>query len=225
MNDYTYSGTDFEPDKRARDRRAGFDTDDAATSRGNDNNNRRKRKNPNLSSRDEAESGLPRFISRPIDFFTSRKVRSVAGIALILLAAYLSVAALSFLKHSGADQSEILNQTIEQMSQSPESVENIAGPVGAKASHHLFVEGLGLGSVVLIVYMVILGLGLLGMKKINFWSLTFKSLIFAITISFVLGLLTVNSSADIPPGGYHGRYINILLISRSILYKSKSPRD
>lgn len=214
MNDYTYSGADFEPGNRTRDRRAGSDSDYAATSRDNDNNNRRKRKNPNLSSRDEAESGLPRFISQPIAFFTSRKVKSVTGIALILLAAYLSVAALSFLKHSGADQSEILNQTIEQMPQSPESVENIAGPVGARASHHLFVEGLGLGSVVLIIYMVILGLGLLGMKKINFWSLTFKSLIFAITISFVLGLLSVNSSADIPPGGYHGRYINILLISR-----------
>lgn len=214
MNDYTYSGADFDPGHRAHNRRSDTDTAYNAADAGVNNDRPRKRRRQDISSREEAESGLPRFISKPIAFFTSRKTKSVIGIALILLAAYLSVAALSFLKHGGADQSEVISQSIEQMSQAPGAVENIAGPAGAKASHHLFVEGLGLGSVVLIVYMVIIGLGLLGLKKIKFWSLTFKSLIFAITISFVLGLLTVNSSADIPAGGYHGRYINILLISR-----------
>ena len=215
MNDYSYSGTDFEPDRRARgDRRPDFTTTDSASSQLNDYDRPRKRRKPGMTTREEAESGLPRFISRPIAFFTSRKMKSVVGIALILLAAYLSVAALSFLKNSGTDQSEVVTQTVEQMAQTQGAVENIAGPTGAKTSHHLFVEGLGLGSVVLIVYMVVLGLGLLGLKKINFWSLTFKSLIFAITISFVLGLLSINSTANIPPGGYHGRYINILLISR-----------
>lgn len=215
MNDYSYSGTDFEPDRRARNgRRPDSDTADSASSSLNDYNRPRKRRKSGMTSREEAESGLPRFISGPIAFFTSRKMKSVVGIALILLAAYLSVAALSFLKHNGADQSEVVTQTVEQMAQTQGAVENIAGPAGAKASHHLFVEGLGLGSIVLIVYMVVLGLGLLGLKKINFWSLTFKSLIFAITISFVLGLLSINSTANIPPGGYHGRYINILLISR-----------
>lgn len=215
MNDYSYSGTDFEPDRRARgDRRPDFATTDSASSQLNDYDRPRKRRKPGMTTREEAESGLPRFISRPIAFFTSRKMKSVVGIALILLAAYLSVAALSFLKNSGTDQSEVVTQTVEQMAQTQGAVENIAGPTGAKTSHHLFVEGLGLGSVVLIVYMVVLGLGLLGLKKINFWSLTFKSLIFAITISFVLGLLSINSTANIPPGGYHGRYINILLISR-----------
>lgn len=205
MNDYTYSGAEFEPDNKTRERRA--DTPNTVT-------DRRKRRNSKFSSREDAESGLPGFISRPIAFFTSRKMKSVTGIALILVATYLSVAALSFLKNSGADQSEVVTQTVEQMAQTPGAVENIAGPAGAKASHHLFVEGLGFGSVILIIYMVLIGLGLLGLKRINFWALTFKSLIFAITISMVLGLLTVNAAADIPPGGYHGRYINILLISR-----------
>ena len=213
MNDYTYSGTDHEPDSRAQNQRSKYDNTNYATSE-NSNERPRRRRKQDISSREEAESGLPRLIARPIAFFKSRKVKSVLGIGLILFAAYLSIAALSFLKHGGADQSEVVTQTVEQMSQRTESVENIAGPTGAKISHHLFVEGLGIGSVVLIVYMVLLGLGLLGLKKLRFWSLTFKSLIFAITISFVLGLLTINSDAGIPLGGYHGRYINILLISR-----------
>lgn len=212
MNDYSYSGADFRPDNGARGNRADSSSDYAASA--NNDNNKRRRRKADISSREEAESGLPSFISRPIAFLTSRKVKSIAGIALILLATYLAIAALSFLKHSGADQSEVVTQTVEQMAQNPGTVENIAGPGGAKMSHHLFVEGLGLGSVVLIVYMYILGIGLLRNKKLHFWSLTFKSLIFAITISFVLGLFTINSTATIPPGGYHGRYINMLLISR-----------
>lgn len=217
MNDYTYSSADFDNDNTAGNRRRrNNDISDNAYPDENDGGRgtKRKKKKSDIYSREEAESGLPGFISRPIAFFKSRKVKAVLGIALLLLAAYLAIAALSFLKHGGADQSEVVNQTVEQMSQSPEAVENVAGPAGAKASHHLFVEGLGLGSVVLIVYIFILGLGLLGLKKINFWSLTFKSLIFAITISFVVGLFTLNSAAEIPPGGYHGRYINMLLISR-----------
>lgn len=212
MNDYTYSSADFDTRKntRANDVNPVPDGNEPVSS---DSNPKRRSKRNNISSRDDAESGLPRFISRPIAFFTSRKFKAVAGIALILLAAYLSIAALSFLSHGGNDQSEVVSQSVEQLSNTPEAIENIAGPAGANVSHHLFVEGLGLGSVVLIVYMVLLGLGLLGFKKINFWSLTFKSLIFAITISMVVGLFTLNSTAAIPPGGYHGRYINILLIS------------
>ena len=221
MNDYTYSGTDFEPDNRGGNRRTRDDdytrsTSDSYERNGSDNSKgsgKKRRRNP--SSRDDAENGgLPGFLAKPIAFFTGRKMKSVIGITLILLATYLSVAALSFLKNNAADQSEVVNQSIEQMAATPDAVNNMAGPAGAEVSHHLFVEGLGLGSVVLIIYIVLLGLGLLGLRKIHFWSLTFKSLIFAITVSFVLGLLFINSSADIPPGGYHGRYINMLLIAR-----------
>lgn len=215
MNDYSYSGADFETEAGRHTRRNNNRDDYDAPRNGHDNDNsKRRRHKRDISSREEAESGLPAFIARPIAFFKSRKVKSVAGIALILLATYLAIAALSFLKNSGTDQSEIVNQSVEQLSQQPGAVNNIAGPTGAKTSHHLFVEGLGLGSIVLIIYMYILGVRLLRDKKLYFWSLTFKSLIFSITISMVVGLFTLNSASAIPPGGYHGRYINMLLISR-----------
>lgn len=214
MNDYTYTGDDFNSEDRRSNRRRIADTENTHSELNNENDRPRKHRKPRISSREEAEAGLPKFISGPIAFFTSRKMKSIVGIALILVAAYLTIAALSFLKIGGADQSEILAQTVEQLAQNPDTVENIAGPTGAKTSNHLFLEGLGVGSIVLIVYMVLLGLGLLGLKKIQFWSLTFKSLIFAITLSLVFGLFTINSEANIPLGGYHGRYINMLLISR-----------
>jgi hypothetical protein len=63
MNDYSYSGTDFEPDRRARgDRRPDFTTTDSASSQLNDYDRPRKRRKPGMTTREEAESGL-RFIS------------------------------------------------------------------------------------------------------------------------------------------------------------------
>lgn len=213
MNDYTYTGEEFDSDEKANNNRREKNPNKNDQSFINIDGGRPRRRRPKIETREDAESGLPQFISRPIAFFKSKRIKSVIGIALILIAAYLTIAALSFLKNGGTDQSEIVAHTVEQLAQNTGSVENIAGPAGAKLSNHLFLEGLGVGSIVLIIYMILLGLGLLELKKVHFWTLTFKSLIFAITLSLVFGLLTINSNANIPLGGYHGRYINILLIS------------
>ncbi len=203
MERYTYSGQDYDPDKNLRN----SDNRSAATDR-QAPSQRRERPQRRRDNADQA----PGFFSKTIAFFTNRRTRAVIGIAIIVLACYLAIAALSFVKNSAGDQSAISGESVSQMVEQGTTVQNMGGPVGAKISNHLFVEGLGYGSVVLIVYMVLVGLSLLGVRKSNFWSLTFKSLILAITLSFVLGLLTINSSATIPPGGYHGHYINQLLI-------------
>ncbi len=165
-----------------------------------------------LAEERKSSEELPGFIAKPIAFFRDKSTRMILGVALLLLTCYLGVAAISFLAHNNADQSRVTSETLEQLATQPDSIENISGSVGAKTSHHLFVEGLGVGSVVLIVYLALLGLALLGVKKIKFWSLTFRSLLIAITISIVLGLLTLGSDASIPLGGYHGRDINRMMI-------------
>lgn len=210
MNDYTYSNAGFKHDnteETKRNERA--ETEQRSRNRSN-NNGRKRSSKTNNDSQDEAENNG--FFARAYNAVTSKKMRAILGIILILFACYLTIAALSFLSHNAADQSE-LSQATEQLSANG-TIENVAGPVGAKTSHHLFVEGLGLGSIVLIVYLVLLSLGLLGVKRVQFWSVTFKSAIFAITLSMIFGLFTLTSDATIPLGGYHGRFINIWLISR-----------
>ena len=51
----------------------------------------------------------------------------------------------------------------------------------------MFVEGLGIGSVALIFYLGLVGLGLMGFRKNNFWSLTFKTLLVSIAVSIEIG--------------------------------------
>ncbi len=165
----------------------------------------------NSSSRNSTTS--PSIFKRIALFCTSKRTKIVTGIALFLLTIWLAVAALSFLKSNKADQSAIVSPSIESIADPSVVIENVTGPGGANVSHHLFVEGLGFGSIVLIIYIAIVALALFDVLKISFWKLTFKSLILSITISMILGLVFINSEASIPPGGYHGHYINEWLIN------------
>lgn len=212
MDRFTYSGednaNDFDKD-RHEERRGQNDS-----RRRTDKGNRRQRQSGGSNDRRGREArNNDSFLGKVKAYFQQKRTRVALGLILIFVAGYLAVAALSFFKSGAQDQSVIAKESIEQLSQTPDVVENVAGPVGAKISHHLFVEGLGLGSIVLIVYMILLGLSFLGVRKARFWPLTFKSLILAITVSFVLGLMTINSSSAIPLGGYHGYYMNTWLIS------------
>lgn len=163
----------------------------------------------------QTEPKGPGFFKSVADFFTDRRTHGVVGLALILFAGYILVASLSFFVKGRADESVINNRTIEQISTSPETVENVGGASGAVLSQVILTNNLGLGAIVMIIYMVLIGLALLRVRKVAFWSLTFKSLLIAITISVVAGLLTYSLDTPFLFGGQHGRWINTLLIERA----------
>lgn len=154
------------------------------------------------------------FWSNIFGFFTDRRTHGFAGVALILFAAYVLVASLSFFVKGREDQSAVSSFTVEQMSQIPGSVGNAAGPTGAVLTQVILTDSLGLGAMVMIFYLIMIGLALLRVRKVNFWSLTFKSLLISVTISMVAGLVTYNLDSSFLFGGQHGRWINTLLILR-----------
>ena len=148
-----------------------------------------------------------------VKFFGDKRFHAVIGVALVLGAVYMVVASISFLRSGAEDQSLITSNSIEQIVTSGSKVLNSGGPVGAKLTQSIIVQGLGLGSLALIAYLVILGLSLMGIRKNGFWSLTFKTLLVAITISVTLGLASLWLGSEFYYGGYHGHYINMLLVS------------
>ncbi len=147
---------------------------------------------------------------------SDKRVRGVLGIALILFALYVIIAGFSFIRNGISDQAKVVNGTIAEMTHNAATgeapVANVAGPVGASVSHAIFVEGFGIGAIIIIAYLILLGLGCLGLRRTNFWSLTFKTLIDTITLSLVAGLITYPAEFPFPVGGYHGRYVNQWLI-------------
>jgi S-DNA-T family DNA segregation ATPase FtsK/SpoIIIE len=207
MNEYNFSdnGVDYDPDRINQytppRRRPDDDNAQQATPR------KRKKKNA-----DKAQSRKSLSENGFIKFLCNKRFHAVFGVALMFLAGYITVAAITFLRSGSEDQSLIENMSVGQIVDAGKSVNNAAGPVGAQIAQSLLVQGLGLGSLALIVYLVLLGISLMGFRKTGFWSLTFKTLLVAITISIVLGFGCLWFGSDVDLGGYHGHYINALLV-------------
>lgn len=147
-----------------------------------------------------------------VRFFADKRTRAVLGVALICMAVYIVIAAISYLRSGGEDQSAVVGRSASQIVAAGVKVHNQGGPLGASMSEIIFSQGLGLGSAVVLVYLVLLGLALMGIRKCNFWSMTFKSLLVGITVSMVLGLATLWFGTDLNLGGNHGLYMNRLII-------------
>lgn len=148
-----------------------------------------------------------------IKFILDKRTHAFFGVVLICIAVYLLVAALSFMRAGSGDQSAVSHMTISQMTTEPHLVENSGGPIGAVVAQLVFAQGLGLGSLIAIVYLVLLGLGLMGIKKCNFWSVTFKSLLVAVAMSVVSGFVALWTNSDLLWGGIHGQWLNQLLVA------------
>lgn len=163
---------------------------------------------PKIDAREKESSKLKTF-------FSNRGWKITTGIILFLVAFFLCASTVSYFISGDRDQSELDGTSLEQLVQtSGQDIQNIGGPAGALISHRLVTLGLGLGVVPVFVYLILLALALLGLREVKFWSLTFKTLLLAVTISMVLGLIFFATDTVIPPGGYHGYFINRLIIER-----------
>ena len=150
-----------------------------------------------------------------LSFFTDMRWRIVLGVIFIIVAAFLFISVTSYFFSAADDQSELEGATLEQVvADSGGEIKNWGGPGGALAAHTIVTHGLGVGVIPLLIYLVVLGLGLLDVKKCNFWSASFKALLLAVTLSMVLGLLSFNAENIVPIGGHHGYYMNYLLLER-----------
>lgn len=129
-----------------------------------------------------------------------------------LISVVMLLMLLSHLKYGAHDQSAVTSLSVDKMAEKPGLIANIVGSLGAWLSNALFTDALGLGSIVLAIYLGILAFGFFGVRRIKFWSLTFKSLLLAITLSIVVGLVTFNLQTAISLGGTHGHEVNAFLL-------------
>ena len=160
----------------------------------------------NKKDKKESESN---FSKRFVEFFTSKSFKWIVGLIFAFFAIYLSIAFISYFTSSVEDQAEITNTSIGRAGE----VSNAAGEGGARLAEFLINEFFGLGSLVIIVWLLAIGLRLITgkphFKTVNF---TIKCLVAFITISLVVGLLTIGMQSAVNWGGYHGRYVNEFII-------------
>ncbi|MDE6692261.1 MAG: DNA translocase FtsK 4TM domain-containing protein, partial [Muribaculaceae bacterium] len=161
------------------------------------------------------ERRTPGVFRKIADTFKSEGMRIFIGATLLFISIFMTIAVISHF-HTGAhDQSAASNLTMSEIAERPQIIENATGGFGAWLSKVLLCDALGLGSLVLIVYLWVMALGLFGVRKCTFWGTTFRFLLLAVTISVVLGLITFNWKTEIYWGGNHGHYVNKFLLDRT----------
>lgn len=143
------------------------------------------------------------------EFLTGQTMRWLAGIVLGGLAIYLLVAFISYFANCMSDQAAILNSPVGSLP----PVGNTAGEGGARLSEFLINGSFGLGSFVIIVWLGAISLKILsGWPRFRTVNFTIKCIVALITISLIIGLLTIASDTPVNWGGYHGRYVNEYII-------------
>ncbi len=139
----------------------------------------------------------------------NQTTRWLVGLFLGFFAIYLGVAFMSYLVDCIHDQAVINNFPIGSAS----PVANEAGEGGARISEFLINECFGLGSFVIIFWLGAMTLKLLaGKPRFKSVDFTIKSIVALITVSLIVGLLTLSMHSPVNWGGYHGRYVNEFVI-------------
>lgn len=169
----------------------------------------RKKREPTKSTRKQKTASAPTAVDNIRAFIASRTTAVVTGIILAGMAAYFLISFVSYIGSCITDQSVIYNNEFGSVPQ----VENKGGEGGARLSEFFINGGFGLGAFVLIVWLVCVSLKLLiGQPRFKTLDFTLKCLIGFITLSLIVGLVTIGSNTVINWGGYHGRYVNEWII-------------
>ena len=177
----------------------------------NSGNEEKNREEPEKEANEDESMG---FWTAVVNFLTSKRLRIIIGLILFLASAYVLITSIHTVLGAGEqDVSEISKETIRELSKHPGTLKNIGGATGATISHVLINNSLGLGAFFVIAYFLIISFALLFNKKIKFWELTFKTLLFTATTSIVMATFTYFKPQALLYGGQHGRMVVMALDS------------
>lgn len=155
-----------------------------------------------------AESGSA-LADRIKAFMTGQNLKLVLGMVAGAFGCWMLVAFISYLTNCIGDQSLINNSPFG----STPPVANSAGEGGARISEFLINESFGLGSVVIVFWLIGMALKLLvGWPKFKSVNFTIKCLVALVTVSLIVGLITLSAHTPVNWGGYHGRYVNEYIV-------------
>lgn len=139
--------------------------------------------------------------------FKDERVRFTAGVFMLFLAIYLTIAFISYLFTWQTDQSFEWQNIF---SGSGTRVENWTGKIGASFSVQFMNHWFGISSFSIPFIIGLLGLRLLKVRPLPFRKTTFKLLIGTVLLSLVLGFITRTTGGFLGSGlgGAHGLFVS-----------------
>ncbi len=166
---------------------------------------KKKEKKSQKRSRNSSLSSVLSFDK----IFHNETINFTLGIAVVLVAVFLSLAFVSYLSTGAADQSmiedpreaEILNQNHEFM--------NTCGSFGAWCSWYFIKRCFGLPAFLIPLFLLLVGVHLTRAYKVNLWKWFFSLMILMVWASVAMSLLLspLFSENCYSPGGDHGLYV------------------
>lgn len=166
---------------------------------------KRQKSQKEKPSKREGES----FPDKVKKFAGSQTTRWLLGLLLGFFGLYLGVSFFSYITECVKDQSEIYNNPVGFAGR----ISNSGGEGGARISEFLINECFGIGSAVIVFWLIAMSLKLLvGKPRFKSVNFTIKSIVALITISIIVGVMTVGMDNSVNWGGYHGRFVNEYII-------------
>jgi len=167
-----------------------------------------QKKKEKKSQKSSSNSSLSSVLSFD-KIFHNETINFTLGIAVVLVAVFLSLAFVSYLSTGAADQSmiedsregEILNQNHEFM--------NTCGSFGAWCSWYFIKRCFGLPAFLIPLFLLLVGVHLTRAYKVNLWKWFFSLMILMVWASVAMSLLLAPlfSETCYSPGGDHGFYV------------------
>lgn len=168
-----------------------------------------KSKNKKKEDKPKKATAAPGIFKSIHDFFTGTSFRLIMGIFMGCIGLYLLVSFISYFANCIEDQSLINSMPVGQAL----TVSNAGGEGGARLAEFLINECFGLGSLVIVVWILAMSLKLLiGRPRFKSIDFTIKCIIVLLTVSLLIGLITISSHTPVNWGGYHGRYVNEFIV-------------
>ncbi|MCH5220834.1 MAG: DNA translocase FtsK 4TM domain-containing protein [Muribaculaceae bacterium] len=146
-----------------------------------------------------------------VDFIQDYRTHLGVGVILCLIGIIMAVVCVSFLFNNDADQSIVHGHSISEIVASGHQVENAGGAAGAKLAELLMVRTFGIASFILAFYIFVVSMAVMHIRKISFFSFTFRCLFTTAAVSIIIGLITFNRANMFHLGGEHGYYMNLWL--------------
>ena len=169
---------------------------------------KKKKEKKSQKSSSSSSSSLSSVLSFD-KIFHNETINFTLGIAVVLVAVFLSLAFVSYLSTGAADQSmiedsregEILNQHHEFM--------NTCGSFGAWCSWYFIKRCFGLPAFLIPLFLLLVGVHLTRAYKVNLWKWFFSLMIVMVWASVAMSLLLAPLFTETcySPGGDHGLYV------------------
>lgn len=152
-------------------------------------------------------------INSLLELFKKERPRFLSGVALIFLGIYTFLSQISFFFTGASDQSKIDNKTFWELLSEKQFTTNWTGVWGAYISERLINDWLGIFTLIIPFFLIVVGLSLMHVTKRNllryFLLTAFITLWGSITCSLTLAQLIPDS--HVIWGGAHGQYVESLL--------------